>query len=165
MQRTIRLCGVVVCALGSLGVPASAVSQERSRLVDTGVILSAQESDRVEREMRWLGITPPYWTPTPEDIARLEIRLKLYLKHAAAREAKAILAEGQSYKRQYLGFTDGGRTLIYVNSICDAVWKDGSDWRDGLAIFFDGGPCFFQVFYQPSSNRFERLRVNGPWRF
>jgi hypothetical protein len=147
----------LVCMLIALALPGTAKSQEQSQLVDTGVILSAK---LVERSVnRLIGVTPPFWTPSSEDIARLEGQLKSYLEGVGTPKAKVIAAKLGRYKRQYLGYTDGGKKRIFVNSFCH--WKE--DWfrRDSAIIVKDGGTCFFRVHYDLSSSRFDQLEING----
>jgi hypothetical protein len=141
----------------SIGSQRIAAAQERTQPVETGVILSpsTQEGDR-------FGMTPAFWTPSPEQIAQIEVRLKPYLD--ASHQGEWIAKLG-AYKRQYLGYTDGGKKWIFVNSLCERFWKTEESWRDGLIIMFDGGPCFHNVRYNSSSGQFDQLHINGPWRF
>ena len=138
------------------------MSQEHSLLVDTGVIFSAQQLERSADFYRKGEITPPHWTPSFEDIARLERQLKLYLAGEPTPQAKAIGTKPG--KRQYLGYTNDGRRWIFVNSLCEWLTKD-RPWRENFIIVFDGGSCFFTVRYDLSNSQFDELRINGPWRF
>ena len=149
-----------VCGLVSLGLHGMAISQEHSQLVETGVILSAQQVGH-SAQARLIGATPPFWTPTPEDIAQLEARLRPYLETAAPPEAGVIVAKLESYKRQYIGYTRDGKKWILVNSFCEEFWRKDDDWRDRVELVYDGGPCFFKLHYEPSSSQFERLWING----
>jgi hypothetical protein len=175
MGKNMRLCvAATVCMLVLLASPEIAMSQERSKLVDTGVIFSAQQVEN-SRHLKMLiesGLTPPFWTPSPEEIAMLEGQLKPFLERAtppeakdfAARlgEAKKIAARLGNYKRQYFGYTDGDRKRIFVNAFCEAHWKEDKDiWRDRLAFVLDGGICYFNVRYDPSRSQFEQLWING----
>jgi hypothetical protein len=104
----------------------------------------------------------PFWTPSPEQIAQLEVQLKPYLERATTPQAKVIAAGLGSYKRQYLGISDdGGRRWIFVNGFCEGFWKRDDSWRDEFVIVFDGGTCYFQVLYDPSSSQFGPLAING----
>src|SRR5262249_23074829 len=111
MARKIRLCeAACVCIIIAFASPGIAKSREHSQLVDTGVIFSAKQVERSAELYRML--TPPFWTPSTEEIARLEIQLKPYLEGVAIPEAKVIAAKLGRYKRQYLGYTDGGKKWI-----------------------------------------------------
>jgi hypothetical protein len=128
------------------------------------VILSVRQAERSAHHNRMGGITPPYWAPTSEEIARLEGQLKPYLEGVATLGAKAAIAKLENSKRQYLGYTDADKKWVFVNSICEASWKRHGFWYDDIIIVFDGGPCFFNVRYDLSSAQFDQLQINGPWR-
>ena len=147
----------ILILLASQGI---AVSQERSQLVDTGVIFSAEHAER-SGAGRVFGATPPYWTPPPEQIATLEAQLKSYLAGIKLAKAKVIAAKLGGYKRQYFGYTDGGKRWILVNGFCEGYWKKQDTWRDRVVLVLDGGSCFFHVRYDPSRSQFEQLEING----
>jgi hypothetical protein len=137
-----------------------AMSQESSQLVDTGVIFSVEQLERSGAD-RVFWVTPPFWIPSPEQVALLETQLKPYLGRVKHPKAKAIAARLASYKRQYFGYTDGGKRWILVNGFCEGYWKKEDTWRDRVVLVLDGGRCFFKVRYDPSSSQFEKLEING----
>ena len=164
MRRNVPLCkAACLCMAIALTAPGAAMSQEHSLLVDTGVIFSAQqvESLRLRHShiiTHFFGLAPPFWTPVSEEIALLEGKLKPYLESATPPAAKVIAARLESYKRQYVGYTDGGKRWIFVNSFCE--WKESDAWHDRLLVVMDGGLCFFTVRYDVSRSRFENLLIN-----
>ena len=161
MRRSIRLSGAAfICTVIALASSVAA-SQEHSQLVDTGVIFSAQQVERSPRLARMIGITPPFWAPSREEIALLEAKLKRYLEGETPPEAKVIAARLGSYKRQYVGYTEDSKRRILVNGFCEEHLKEEDAWRDRLVVMFDGGPCFFTVRYDTSRSRFEYLLING----
>src|SRR5262245_20650083 len=101
MLRTMRVC-LGFCLL--IRLASQVMAQEGAELVDTGVIFSADELDRSTESNRIWGVTPPYWTPSPEDVARLESQLKLYLETVVHPGAKAVVTELAGYKKQYWGY-------------------------------------------------------------
>jgi len=147
----------VLILLASAGIT---VSQEHSRLVDTGVIFSAEHVERSGAH-RVLGLTRPYWTPSPEQIALLESKLKPYLGAYRSPRAKVIAARLGSYRRQYFGYSENGKKWIFVNGFCEGHWKKEDAWRDRVVLVLDGGLCFFKVRYNPSRSQFEQLEING----
>jgi len=159
MGSKIRLCEpTFVCIVIALASPGVAKSQEHSQLVDTGVIFSAKQVERLAKSYHILK--PPYWTPSTEEIARLEVQLKPYLEGVTTPKAKVIAAKLGHYKRQYLGYTVGGKKWIFVNSFCS--WTEDESWRDTIIIVKDGGACFFSVRYDVSRSQFNQLQINGP---
>src|SRR5262245_62100538 len=116
MGKSVRLCvASTVYIFSLLASHGLAMTQQHSKPVDIGVIFSAEQLERLAK-VRDIGVTPPYWTPSSEEIAQLEVQLKPYLEGATRPEAKVIARRLESYKRQYLGFTHGGVRWILVNS-------------------------------------------------
>src|SRR5262245_20976511 len=105
--------------------------QRRCRSCDTSSrqCFSAEHVERSGAD-RVFGVTPPYWTPSPEQIALLEAQLKPYLGRVRLPKAKAIAARLGRYKRQYFGYTDGGKRWILVNGFCEGRWKKEDTWRN-----------------------------------
>jgi hypothetical protein len=175
MRKTMRLCvAATVYLLALLASQGIAISQERSEFVDTGVIFSVQQIERSDKMSRFFDAAQPLWTPSPEEIARLESTLKTYLEDVASGkrtevadywrapfQAKAIIARHGSYKRQYFGVTHDSKRWIFVNSFCEAYWKRDDSWRDRMALVADGGSCFFMVLYDPATMQFDKLTING----
>jgi len=164
MRWNVPLCVAASLSLViALAVPETAMSHERPRVVETGVIFSAQqvESLRLRHShiiTHFFGLAPPFWTPVSEEIALLEGKLKPYLESATAPAAKVIAARLESYKRQYVGYTDGGKRWIFVNAFCE--WKESDAWHDRLVLVMDGGLCFFTVRYDVPRSRFGNLLIN-----
>jgi hypothetical protein len=89
--------------------------------------------------------------------------LKPYLESIATPHAKKLAASLGGYKRQSVGYTDGGKRWILVNGICERYWqKNASTLRDSVIVVLDGGPCFFMARYDPSISKFDELVINGP---
>jgi hypothetical protein len=102
-----------------------------------------------------------YWTPTEEFVTALEAELTAFLESEipADHYNRRILERLDRYKRQYFGITfEAGQPLIYANFFC----VDEFDyWLESLVFVMDGGECFFQVLYDPVTDTFSNLRVNG----
>lgn len=161
MRKNMRLCmAATVYMLILVASQGIAMSQERSKLVDTGVIFSAQQVER-SPTVHMIGVMPPYWTPAPEDIALLEAQLKSYLEGATPPEAKVIARTLGSYKRQYVGYTDGGTRWILVNGFCEEHLKEEDTWRERFVFVVDGGLCFFKALFDTSRSQFEYLLINS----
>jgi hypothetical protein len=100
------------------------------------------------------------WQPTKEQIDTLETNIQSVteLRNFGAPHGEKI-AHPEQYFRQYLGVVRGGKMRIYVNAMCDV--KAEPDWRDHLEIVMDGGSCFWQAWYDPTSGKFLELSING----
>jgi hypothetical protein len=166
MRKSLRPCmAATACMFVLLASPGISMSEGRSKLVDTGVIFSVQqvESPRLRSSdmTRFFGLAPPFWMPASEEIALLEDKLKPCLESATAPAAKLIATRLGSYKRQYMGYTNGGKRWIFVNGFCEELWKESDMWHDRLELVMDGGLCFFTVRYDVSRSRFAYLLINN----
>jgi hypothetical protein len=107
------------------------------------------------------------WTPTADDVARLEERLPAFIAGLGGAAPGRPLGE---YRRQYVGFTSGGRRYVYVN----AFRRDFSDddprpefrdyWRRTPIVVCDGGDAFFGIAYDVERASFADYAANGPYR-
>jgi hypothetical protein len=112
------------------------------------------------------GATPQgvsgFWKPSTHDIDGLELALPKYL---AAREkaGQQIPPKGESYHRQYIGFSIGSDRLVYGNfypgSAATGFWKD-KESKQALGVCV-GGPVFWGIVFRLSTKTFEDIRFNG----
>ena len=114
-------------------------------------------------EMRvasWLVESDGYWTPSKDDILKLEGGIAGYLSQNSNLFYRQPPAWERldEYQRQYIGLERGGRKIIYGNYFCNS---EGINWRQELVIVEDGGECFFHVEYDVESELFIKLMVNG----
>jgi hypothetical protein len=164
MRKSMRpSVAAAVYMLNFLSSQGIALSQEHSRVVDTGVIFSGQQVER-SPNVAWLknmGITPPFWTPSLESVGRAEGQLKPYAESVGEKKFAESLGE---YKRQYVGYTDRhGMRRILVSGICERYWREEEvTLRERVNLVLDGGPCFFTVHYDVSISKFDDLFINGP---
>lgn len=113
-----------------------------------GVIVPANMASEFE-------LAEQYWTPSEEDVLKLENSLPAYLEQVGATEVAGRLPE---YKRQYVGFTFDGDQLIYGNFFCNPL---NYDWQKEAVFVLDGGSCYFQIQYDPKNDQFLYLQING----
>jgi hypothetical protein len=107
------------------------------------------------------------WTPSIDEIARLEERLPAFVSGLGDHGPSRPLGE---YRRQYVGFSRGAHRYIYVN----AFRRDLSDddprpeyrdyWQRAAVVVCDGGDAFFGVEYDVEAGRFGSFAANGPYR-
>jgi hypothetical protein len=102
-----------------------------------------------------------YWTPTEEDVLRLEANLPVFLKTKIpeGNYAYGLWDKLPEYTRQYVGYVIDGQRRIFANYFCDSY--DSDYWKIGLVMVMDGGECFFHVLYRVDSQTFTILSVNG----
>jgi len=95
------------------------------------------------------------WTPTPEDITRVE---ELMADHVR-RKAPGIFEKLRRYKRQYAGYLQAGKKVVYVNCFCRV--RGDVDWEKTELLVADGGPDFFHVTVDLSGGACYDFVVNG----
>jgi len=113
-----------------------------------------------------------YWTPSTDDLRRLESGLAIVLDSVFRRlpiredEKRPRIDE---FVRQYAGFVLEGRRLVYVSAetmgIVQAVARNGQmsseqlmrkAWRASY-----GGTGLFGIVYEPATRRFGRIEFNS----
>lgn len=87
-----------------------------------------------------------YWTPSRDEIRRLEARLRMYV----ARERPDVGARLATYRRQYFGFTRGAMRRIYVVGFCD---EGDLDWRREFVSTAESVGCHFEAEYDVDTDR------------
>lgn len=169
-----RQIGVIVIAAAVLGgvtaLAATRVSQGppaqhgRSSLAKSPssrfVLLPESEKGAVSRPCSRRGPkVDGSWKATQHQIATLESNLKHIssLRSAGSLRGKSISHPEDCY-RQYIAVIVGGRKLIYVNAFC-GIQLPG--WRTHFVTICDGGESVWGVLYDPSTEVFSDLEVNG----
>lgn len=100
------------------------------------------------------------WEPTLGDINDVEANLsQISALSSKEPDPDRHIDDPNQYFRQYLAVAINGRKTIFVNALCN-VEPDGS-WRKHLVIVADGGKCLWNAVYDPSTQKFSNLRVNG----
>ncbi|MBZ0293184.1 MAG: hypothetical protein K8L99_11520 [Anaerolineae bacterium] len=126
-----------------------------------GVIFTATNTEVAGMGYEFNDPIVEYWTPTGPQIETRESGLidLLQAEITPDRYEYQILDDLAAYKRQYFGITFAdGQHLIYTNFFC----VDEFDyWLASPVFVMDGGECFFQVLYNPATQTFSDLRING----
>lgn len=96
------------------------------------------------------------WSPSTADISKAE-RDIAQIATLPANYARVHIDHPDSYFRQYVPIRQAGRKLLYVNAFCEAP----TYWRTQLVIVSDGGTCFWQALFDPETDTYSNLTVNG----
>jgi hypothetical protein len=83
--------------------------------------------------------------------------LEPFVKQQAA-EQHQKLPNWSSYTFQYQGQMDGENKIVFINAFCIAPPEYA---QRQFVMVFDGGPCFFEVKYDPNKKKFFQLTFNG----
>ncbi len=123
------------------------------------VIVTKKQSEETGMAS-WLVNREGFWTPSAEDILKLEEGLAAYLSQNSSYFflQPPVWESLEDYQRQYIGLERGGIQIIYGNFFCDSL---GLDWQETFVVVEDGGDCYFQVEYNVESGFFIKLIVNG----
>lgn len=114
-------------------------------------------------DSRWLfgnSVRLGSWMPSEADIDGLEANLsQISALNETRWKSAPHIEHPETYHRQYIGVTDSHQMrFVYVNAFCESP---PSDWKTKLYVVIDGGPCFWQAFYDPSTKKFSNLMING----
>jgi hypothetical protein len=128
--------------------------------VDQNWVIVTREQAEGMGVASWLVGSGNFWTPSADDIFKLEEGLAEYLSQNSSYfyRQPPVWQRLDEYQRQFIGLERGGRQIIYGNFFCNNI---GMDWRKILVIVDDGGDCYFQVEYDVESGLFIKLMVNG----
>jgi hypothetical protein len=130
----------------------------------TGVIFSAQDYAEMVETLGYavgenvVGV----WTPTTEDVLRLETTFTTYLNDTKDSRADEVLTRLHDYKRQYLGVELKDQHLIFATF--DACTDLSSEKLVEEFIPFlplDGGTCFIELLFDPTAKSFYRVSIHG----
>jgi hypothetical protein len=100
------------------------------------------------------------FTPDAATIAELESLLPNFLaqnQDKFSEQKPPIVERLPNYKRQYWGEVADGKQMISVNALCTEL----ENWRTQRVFILDGGDCFFNLLYDPTTKSFSGLSVNG----
>lgn len=123
------------------------------------------------------------WQPAPETVERALAGIRAYLDEQREIEldeeesdtfARYEMLYGvreklPAYKCQVVGFVEKGRRLVYLNFVhymsLEAHPDDDpaelEDWTRDPHVVSDGGDHYWQVVYDPATNEYLRLGING----
>ncbi len=108
--------------------------------------------------LQWVRVNGGSWEPDRQLVRELKAQLEPYVKATAKAQGRE-LRNWSEYIFQYQGLEEKGRKYVLVNAICH---RD-RDWNLEQRIIFvrDGGPCFFNLRFDPKRKRYYDLAING----
>ncbi len=141
------LSALLLASVGSTSAKEPGVTDPQ------GIIFTAEQIG----SQKFVTAPGPYWTPSQEQVDKLEKKLPAYLKDQLKSHSEPLRIDLSKYKRQYFGYSLNGKKVIYVNAFCDYF----DYWKTTFVFVFDGGQCFFQAAYDPETYKFLSFSVNG----
>jgi len=147
--------------------PSTAVGGPRAGkefpIVDTpaykGAIVPAEEAAQTPCLLKYYQ---NFWTPTTNDIAKAESKLKAYLDSSTDDDAVRERRKLASFRRQYVGYTAKGEKRILCSFLPGV--KPGQDpfvgLRRSFIKVFDGGPSFWRIDYRVEKDECDNFDVD-----
>jgi len=105
----------------------------------------------------WVFIPGGGWSITPIELSEIQNGLESYVKEQASIQHRH-LPEWSNYTFQYQGQINDNKKLVFINAFC--ISPPGYIQRQ-FVIVLDGGTCFFQVKYDPTTKKYYDLMFNG----
>jgi len=100
------------------------------------------------------------WHPTKADLDGLEANLsQISDLEIFGWGSKIHIDHPDQYFRQYVAVLVDGKRKVFVNAFCDE--EPPSNWHDHLFLVADGATCYWQVLYDPLTQKFSNLRINA----
>lgn len=126
--------------------------------IETGVIFSERVSEKNGLCRRPVSC----WTPTPNDVARLEKKLQRYLATAEAPIARRISTTLAAYKRKYFGYMIGRDRWITLIGICSTRWNwESTAFQTLRPPSTDMEECYFSADFNVTNGEFKHLYIDG----
>ena len=106
----------------------------------------------------WFQVDGGSWVVDEATAAAIDKDIQSSVRDLAGKGFK-LFAAWDRYTFQYQGRGDGSGRFVYVNAFCSTPSDKNLTTR--FVEVFDGGACFFQVKYDPTTHKFFDLSVNG----
>jgi len=121
-------------------------------------LLPATETAEFARRFVESGVQVKSWEPTVADMNDAESSLS-QISALSSKNPGDQINHPEQYFRQYLAVSIDGKKRLFLNAFCTS--RGDGYWRTHLVFVYDGGNCFWHATYDPSTQKFSELRVNG----
>jgi hypothetical protein len=111
-------------------------------------------------ERSWTKVEGGTWHPSDQILSKIKMHLEPYMKTQEKVFGRS-LKKWNAYRFQYQGQEEKGRKFVYINAFCDLHNPKDRNLNKDIVLVKDGGSCFFQLKYDPISNKFYEAYVNG----
>jgi len=106
----------------------------------------------------WFQVRGGDWNPDPEVTSRLQTELEPAVAKLAGDKFERF-RPWHEYKFQFQGQRKDSEQFVYISALCSI--DDSRDLTEHFVVVLDGGTCFFEVKYDPESQRFYDLGIHG----
>lgn len=131
--RSVRLFSVatIICTAMAAASLAQNAANTHPDWSDNVVIFSPEQVNTLQGgpydPLRTLGLRSVDWTPSLEDVGKVEATLAAHLRSNRSESIRQIADRLSDYKRQYFGYTAGAGRWIFLYAFCDP--GDDTFWR------------------------------------
>lgn len=121
------------------------------RVADDTVVFRANATANLDHRFTSF-MTPPFWTPSVEQINRLQGKLS----HVMTDNMRL-----RQYRKQIFGYTENGKKVVFVNAFCQQAWAGNAYWNEDFVTVSGGGECYFRAKYDPEEDLVLSFSVNS----
>jgi hypothetical protein len=107
---------------------------------------------------RWVLVQGGAWSPDENVVSDIAASIQTYVQEQAKASGKEMKL-WSTYTFQYQGRIDYDKKLVFVNALCTK--ESVKRLQKNIVLVLDGGSCFFNLLYDPTSRKFSNLVVNG----
>jgi hypothetical protein len=111
-------------------------------------------------ESSWTRVDGGTWRPSDLILSKIQMNLEPYMKSQEKVFGRS-LNKWNTYRFQYQGQEEKGRKFIYINAFCSLHNLKDRNLSKDFVIVLDGGGCFFQLKYDPLTDKFFDVFING----
>ncbi len=105
----------------------------------------------------WVHVPEGPWEPSVEQVHEVQQLLRPFVEERALAWQEE-LPPWERYTIQYQGQMRNDKKVIFINAMCA---KPPVQVRKELVYTFDGGPCFFRMYWVPETSEFSDFSFNG----
>ena len=109
-------------------------------------------------ENEWYLYKTGEWTPSAKTLSIIKKNLKAFVEPIAISQMQPI-SNWSEYIFQYFGTVQDGERVVEIHAFCSI--ENPNKLNQELIMVLDGGSCYFQLLYNPSSKQFTDLQING----
>jgi len=106
----------------------------------------------------WHEVRGGAWRPSSSDVLRLQDEIEPAIAKLAGSKFGRF-RPWQEYQFQFQGQQSDSGPFVSISALCSV--NDSQDLTERFVVVLDGGTCFFEVKYDPKSQRFYDLLVHG----
>ena len=132
--------------------------RKRTRLAALLLAVSGSAGAHAVGKQVWIEVEGGAWTPDTRTMAGIKAGIEAFARVQAQANGRELKA-WTDYTFQYQGRQSGDGKSVFINAFC----TDGGnrDLDKDMVVVMDGGSCFFNLKYDPNTERFYDIIIHG----